>query len=539
MAGEPILVVDDTPVNLKLTRIVLAHEGYKVQTAASAEEALEMLRGYHPLLILADIQLPGMDGLEMTRRLKSDARTRDITVVALTAFAMKGDEEKAREAGCDGYITKPIDTRTLGKRVREYLDRREEPGSGSTAPPAADAAAGAAPNAAAGAAPGAAPGGDGARAGNMSALRRLFLAEGEEGVRRLLRDLDLDGPFNASEADRVVHQWVGTGPLLGYTAIGRIAQEVEGLLAQRPIDSAEVRQSLTNLAFAFTCQKEALDLPVPRAFVDTLSGKRIAIAGMPVNDADRLAAALEQASAKPVVFFDPLNVFDGPAVADCDLAVIYVQPGTVPGEWRNPVAGVAGKLPMVFAGNREDLIALDPAVQRSATEILMDSWQADEALARISLALSHPRSHLRLSHPMLSHPMSREAGTTGHPAAPESRLQVLIAAGDPTVLALAWTTFENFGVDCQAASDGASAVEAVRRLEPDAMVLDAGIPGMDAYQVLSAINAERLPVRILLLTARRQESDIVRGLALGADDFLFKPFGPMELLARLNRLTGR
>src|SRR5690242_15981999 len=123
MAGEPILIVDDTPVNLKLTRILLAGEGYKVQTAASAEEALDLLRGYHPRLILADIQLPGMDGLEMTRRVKSDERTRDITVVALTAYAMKGDEERAREAGCDGYITKPIDTRTLGLRIREYLDR--------------------------------------------------------------------------------------------------------------------------------------------------------------------------------------------------------------------------------------------------------------------------------------------------------------------------------------------------------------------------------------------------------------------------------
>src|SRR5215467_15366074 len=101
MAGEPILIVDDTPINLKLTRILLVNEGYKVLTAATAEEALELLRVYHPDLVLADIQLPGMDGLEMTRQIKLDPRTRDITVVALTAFAMQGDEEKARAAGCD------------------------------------------------------------------------------------------------------------------------------------------------------------------------------------------------------------------------------------------------------------------------------------------------------------------------------------------------------------------------------------------------------------------------------------------------------
>src|SRR6202158_2979569 len=106
MGAEPILIVDDTPVNLKLTRILLVNEGYHVQTAASAEEALELLGGgYIPDLILADIQLRGMDGLEMTRRIKCDPRTRDITVVALTAFAMKGDEQKALAAGCDGYIT--------------------------------------------------------------------------------------------------------------------------------------------------------------------------------------------------------------------------------------------------------------------------------------------------------------------------------------------------------------------------------------------------------------------------------------------------
>src|SRR5579872_1148545 len=103
MAGEPILVVDDTPVNLKLTRILLVNEGYTVLTAASAEEALDLLENSHPLLVLADIQLPGMDGLEFTRRVKQNPATSDIMVVALTAFAMKGDEQKALEAGCDGY----------------------------------------------------------------------------------------------------------------------------------------------------------------------------------------------------------------------------------------------------------------------------------------------------------------------------------------------------------------------------------------------------------------------------------------------------
>src|SRR5579863_7445228 len=123
MSGAPILVVDDTPVNLKLMRLLLTHEGYEVRTAERAEDALRMLASYRPELILADIQLPGMNGLEMTRQLKSDPRTNAIKVVALTACAMKEDRDLAMSAGCDDYISKPIDTAALAVKVGELLSR--------------------------------------------------------------------------------------------------------------------------------------------------------------------------------------------------------------------------------------------------------------------------------------------------------------------------------------------------------------------------------------------------------------------------------
>ena len=121
MAGEAMLIVDDNPANLKLARVVLSGAGYEVRTAADAEEALVALETFRPRLILMDIQLPGMDGLELTRRLKADPRSQGIVILALTAYAMKGDEEKAREAGCDGYIVKPIDTRTLPAVIARSL----------------------------------------------------------------------------------------------------------------------------------------------------------------------------------------------------------------------------------------------------------------------------------------------------------------------------------------------------------------------------------------------------------------------------------
>ena len=121
MAGEPILIVDDNPQNLKLARVLLAGEGYEVRTAADAEQALLLLDSFTPRLVLTDLQLPEMDGLELTRRLKTDPVRQDIIVIALTAYAMKGDEEKARAAGCDGYITKPIDTDALLEFVAGFL----------------------------------------------------------------------------------------------------------------------------------------------------------------------------------------------------------------------------------------------------------------------------------------------------------------------------------------------------------------------------------------------------------------------------------
>jgi two-component system cell cycle response regulator DivK len=121
VAGEPILIVDDNPANLKLARVLLGAAGYEVRVAADAEEALALLASFRPRLILMDLQLPGMDGLTLTRRLKDDPATRQIAILALTAYAMKGDEQKALAAGCDGYVAKPIDTRTLPATIAATL----------------------------------------------------------------------------------------------------------------------------------------------------------------------------------------------------------------------------------------------------------------------------------------------------------------------------------------------------------------------------------------------------------------------------------
>jgi two-component system, cell cycle response regulator DivK len=117
-----ILIVEDNEANQLLASSVLVRDGYRVELAASAKEAVERLATNQPDLILMDVQLPGEDGLGLTRRLKADPKTAMIPIVALTAHAMVGDREVALAAGCVGYIAKPINTRTLGEQVRRYID---------------------------------------------------------------------------------------------------------------------------------------------------------------------------------------------------------------------------------------------------------------------------------------------------------------------------------------------------------------------------------------------------------------------------------
>ena len=125
MAKERILLVEDNPMNRRVAEFILKSQGYIVYEARDGQEALELVKVHLPDLILMDLQLPGLDGFAVTRIIKQDAATKDIPVVALTAYAMKGDAERASEAGCDGYITKPIDPDEFPETVASYLKNRQ------------------------------------------------------------------------------------------------------------------------------------------------------------------------------------------------------------------------------------------------------------------------------------------------------------------------------------------------------------------------------------------------------------------------------
>jgi two-component system cell cycle response regulator DivK len=121
------LIVDDNAINIELVSFVLEAGGFCVAAAGDAAQAIEQVERFKPQLVLMDIQLPGVDGLTLTRQLKADPATRQIVIIAFTAYAMKGDAPKMRAAGCDGYLSKPINVASFAAQVRDYLRLGAQP----------------------------------------------------------------------------------------------------------------------------------------------------------------------------------------------------------------------------------------------------------------------------------------------------------------------------------------------------------------------------------------------------------------------------
>ena len=126
MGNKTILVIEDNELNMKLVRSLLKMSSYVMVEAVDAETGIKLAREKKPDLILMDIQLPGMDGLSATKIIKTDPSLKDTVIIALTSHAMEGDDKKVRDAGCDGYITKPIDTRNFLQTVADYLNGPED-----------------------------------------------------------------------------------------------------------------------------------------------------------------------------------------------------------------------------------------------------------------------------------------------------------------------------------------------------------------------------------------------------------------------------
>jgi DNA-binding response OmpR family regulator len=502
MADETILIVEDVPESLKFVANVLRREGYRVSIASTAEQALSSLRFLPPELILVDFMLPGMNGLELTARIKQDARLQKSVVVALTAATAPEDEVRARQAGCDGYLTKPIEARTLVARIRDYLDYgKEAPGAYATVPasaPEVSADKGTIP---------------GLPENELVELQASFLKGGRGLSRQLL--VNVDGQFDLAKASRTVHQWIGSAGLLGFPAISQRAREVETVLLTLPCTPARLRGPVTNLARAFQNPTGAASEGNSQSVMRVLNGKRVALIGLDGGAADLMCGALQQVGAKARLFEANQSPY-AETVGTCHLVVVHVRPENVVCRWLATDAPGLPALPTIFFGAADHLLSLNSQVQARASGLLMEGCLPDEALMRLRLAVTQTPSTLS-------------------PVAAADAGELVIAYGDAASRALLEAKMKEYGLRCRVAANGPETILLLRHLRPPAAVVDVSL---DGFEALAAIRAEAMPVRTVFVTAQSHEDEILRGFSLGAEDYLVQPFSPVELIARLKRLLG-
>ncbi len=487
MAGFQILLVEDHAMHSKLAGFLLEEAGHSVQIAENAERALDVLRWFRPDLILMDIDLPGQDGIELTRELRLNPVHMTTPIVALTAYTDPSDLARARQAGCDGHISKPIDTATFARQVRNCFRgaSRADPDVRSDS-------------------------GD-----VLAEIHNTFLAEGLQQCDAILNEFEKNPGCISALVHRVSHRWAGLGGTLGFPEISQQARRVEALLNAPSLEYIEVLKGIQTARRRF-CAAASHEPQLPRALARSLLDVRIGLLHFSEEEANRIRSAAKRANVQVVIERISGQAIDSPIgygaliVNECNLPAEAARPRP---QW--PV-------PVVFIGSRAMLESLSKLPSRAA-DFLIAPWEAEEVLMRVCRLLSNPA-------PSPPDPLHRQ----------KRRPRVLIADDDPDLVALVGTALGQFGMDCDTARSGQQALDTVGRHAPDAIVLDVNMVDLDGFEVLKKLrhNLATKAIPVLLLTARNQESDITRGFECGADDYVVKPFHPSELAKRLDKIIS-
>src|ERR1700733_7851129 len=237
-------------MNMQLVRVLLSGEGYDLRSVFNADEAVKVLSTFKPGLILMDIELPGKSGLELTRELRANPEMNSASIVALTAYGGKDDEQNCLNAGCDGYILKPIDTSTFPATVRSYIKKQSR----------------------------SVPKVQGDVRDLLRSMRNTFITE---SLAELAQLLSPEFQSDRGRLLRVLHRWAGIAGTLGMPAVTDEARKTERLIeSAQQVDVPAVGEALRKLKGLITAAATAPDfeLTLPPEIVKTLSGKRIALA---------------------------------------------------------------------------------------------------------------------------------------------------------------------------------------------------------------------------------------------------------------------
>jgi len=496
MAQEPILIIDDNPSNVKLARVLLENAGFEVRTAGDSDQALDVLRSFSPRLILMDIQLPGMDGLKLTRLLKDDPATRDAVIIAVTAYAMRGDEERTKSAGCDGYISKPIDTRCFVNQVRQYLDRAPAPHRAETPGDPSDL---------------------------LRELRNGFNVEGVEASGRFAETAVTGDDLEAMR--RVVHHWAGMGGTLGFPEITRRASQLEELLTNLPPHWEErIASSFAEIRDLFARSIESPAEPaVTPDLVQNLASKQIGLIGFGEGEAQRVREAFDQVHATARDLGALSKGLGMESLRAHDLIILNTCSEEGVRSWESVLAQPLLEKPILLVSSRTALLDSKLALLDRAVDFVLAPWDSEELLCRARRMIGKK--------PM---PPQQEMERDSKPL-------VVIADDDAMIHTLLTPMLVKLGARTHSAHDGQQALDAVRLLAPDVLVLDIGMPKIGGMAVLRELRRAQgnHTVQILMLSVRQQQNDINMAFAYGANDYAVKPFDPEDVVVRIMRLLPK
>jgi DNA-binding response OmpR family regulator len=482
MAGIGILIVEDNAMQSKLVSFLLEEAGHTVQIAESGERALEVLRSFRPDLILMDLQLPGKDGLELTRDLRLNPIHHATPIIALTAYSDPSSFASAREAGCNGCISKPIDPAVFVRQVQAQFGRA----SGDDTDFLSDS-------------------GD-----LLAEMRNNFLAEGLEQCAAVLKALKSHSGSAPAAAQRVIRRWAGVGGALGFPEISTQARRIEALFTATVRNYDDIVRGFETAHRRF-CAGTRTEPTLPGDLVRDLMDARIGLVNFSAGEADRIRKAAHRAKLEIGIehnngdSMDSQTGYSALIVNECGVSseAILHRP-----QW---------SIPAVFIGSRASLGSLSK-LPSPLQDFMLAPWEAEEILLRVY--------RLRLF-------ATRESAH-----APDRRPRILVADDDPDIVTLVLATLAHSGMDCDIARSGQQALDAVHHYPPDAIILDVNMVDLDGFEVLKKLRHNLLTqeIPVLLLTGRNQASDIAQGFGFGADDYVIKPFQPASLVKRLEKL---
>ncbi len=488
MAGTQILVVEDNAMQANLVSFLLEEAGHTVRIAESAEKALQILRSFHPGLILMDLQLPGKDGLALTRELRLNPIHVATPIIALTAYTDRADLARARMAGCDGSMSKPIDTSAFARQVRNRLA-----GNGADEDLPSD-------------------NGD-----LLTEIRNNFLAEGLVQCGTMLKQVRAGAGFSAEAGLRVLHRWAGLGGTLGFPEISQQARALETLLSSTSVEYEDVVKAFETSRRRFlAAARSAPKLPVE--LIRGLQDVRIGLIHFSEEEVHRVRIAATRAKIQAVM--ERINGESIENLGGYDALIVNQYAPSANPDARRPQWSV----PVLIIASRWSLESLWK-LPSHGHDFMIAPWEAEEVLIRVHRLIA------KMAPP-------QPAGDSLH--IQRRRPRILIADDDPDLVALVAATLRRFGMDCDTAHGGQQALDTASRRPPDAIVLDVNMLDLDGFEVLKKLrhNLATSAIPVLLLTARNQESDIGLGFGSGADAYVLKPFQPTDLVERLNKMIS-